>query len=85
MASPKGYEGDGKEKEKQKKNEDCSRKDRRHDGFDRREESNSVKKGRERESEQYHNYTPLTVYRAEIYKMHKKGHKWQQPRKVKVI
>lgn len=78
-ASSKQSEGDGKEKDKEKHK---SKKDKRHDGSDRREESNTMKKSRERKSDCYHNYTPFTILRSGIYEMHKRDDKWQRPKKM---
>ncbi|XP_010695914.2 uncharacterized protein LOC104908496 [Beta vulgaris subsp. vulgaris] len=69
-ATAKRPEGDGKEKEKDRK-EDKYRKDKKPDNFGMREESNSVKKGQEGRSDRYRNYTPLTMSQAEIYELHK--------------
>ena len=73
----KRSERDGKEKEKDK-----YQKDKKSDSSGGKEENNSVKKGRERQRDRYHNYTPLTVSRAELYELNKKDDKWQKPMRI---
>ncbi|XP_010684689.1 uncharacterized protein LOC104899234 [Beta vulgaris subsp. vulgaris] len=80
-AAAKRPAGDEKEEEKDRR-EDNYRKDKKLENFDRREESNSVKKGQEGGTDRYRNYTPLTLSGAEIYELHKKDDKWQRPRKM---
>ncbi|XP_010677758.1 uncharacterized protein LOC104893360 [Beta vulgaris subsp. vulgaris] len=70
-----------KDKEKDRK-EDKYRKDKKSDTSNRREESISVKKGHEGLPDKYHNYTPLTTSRAQIYELHKDDDKWRRPRKM---
>lgn len=70
-----------KDKEKDCK-DDKYRKDKKPDTSNKREESNSVKKGHEGRPDKYHNYTPLTISRAQIYELHQKDDKWQRPTKM---
>ncbi|KMT08027.1 hypothetical protein BVRB_6g144340 [Beta vulgaris subsp. vulgaris] len=70
-----------KEKEKDCK-DDKYRKDKKPYTSNRREESNSVKKGHKGRPDKYHNYTPLTTSRAQIYDLHKDDDKWRRPRKM---
>lgn len=70
-----------KDKEKDRK-DDKYRKDKKSDTSNRREESNSVKKGHKGRPDKYHNYTPLTTSRAQIYELHKDDYKWRRPRKM---
>ncbi|XP_048496389.1 uncharacterized protein LOC125495652 [Beta vulgaris subsp. vulgaris] len=64
-----------KDKEKDRK-DDKYRKDKKPDISNRREESNSVKKGHKGCPDKYHNYTPLTISWARIYELHQKDDKW---------
>ncbi|XP_010667666.1 uncharacterized protein LOC104884680 [Beta vulgaris subsp. vulgaris] len=70
-----------KDKEKDRK-DDKYRKYKKSDTSNRREESNSMKKGHEGRPDKYHNYTPLTTFRAQIYEWHKDDDKWRRPRKM---
>ncbi|XP_048502904.1 uncharacterized protein LOC125498692 [Beta vulgaris subsp. vulgaris] len=78
---PKRPAAEEKDKEKDRK-DDKYRKDKKSDTSSRREKSNSVKKGHEGRPDKYHNYTPLTTSRTQIYELHKDDDKWRRPRKM---